>query len=639
MEKVENKEFVYEFGKFVLDPKEKTLFADGVAIHLPAKEFDTLLLLIQNNGHALSKEEMLTSIWQDAFVEEGNLVKQISRLRKIFNTNGNQLIETVPKHGYRFSTDLRRVARPDDELPVIAERRVREKVTISVTNDVATLGEQRYLPPATRSFFSWQKLLIFAVIATAGLSLYLLWQKNEPAKKVNSIAVLPLRSLIESDENRDVALGLTDVLITKLGSLKQMVVRPTNAVRNYTTTDPREAGRELGVDAVLEGNVQRLEKQIRVTVQLVSVSDGALLWGGTFDEEFTDPFHVQDAIVTQVASALELEFSGVDQTRPTKTYTANPEAHYAYVKGRIAWNRRTSKDFEIAIAHYNDAIIKDPNYALAYAGLADAYSLLADYRGANSLESYQRAKTAASKALELNDTLAEAHTAMAYVNMYHMWDFESAERNYKRAIAINVNYATAHQWYSEFLAAMGRFDEALVEIRRAKEIDPLSPIINAGEVWVLYYARRYDEAIEHGQRLAEANPQFAEVHEYLKRCYDQKGMYKEAIASRQTRRRNAGLDPAMTPPIARAAASASPQIYWKSRLEQELEDSHSEPPSTFDLAEIYAQLGDNDKAFYWLEKGFAERIYSMMYLRVAPNLDPIRNDPRFTDLLQRIGFA
>lgn len=645
METIENKSFVYEFGKFVLDPEGRTLFSDGRPIRLPAKEFETLVLLVENNGRAMSKDEMMAAIWQEAYVEEGNLAKQISRLRKILNSNGEQFIETVPKHGYRFSAaDLSRIVKTE-EAQIVLEKRTIRKIGIEVEQEDA---EERSLPAGSAgkrqlSDSRWIILVLACIflLGLIGAQYYFRVSNTQPEKAsaIKSVAVLPFKPMGAQDSDEYLRLGLTDALITKLGNLKQIVVRPTNAVRIYSTGDPLAAGRELGVEAVLDGYVQREDEQIRVTLQLMSVSDGRLLWSGKFDERFTDIFSVQDAVAEQVARAIEPGLTGEDKRLLGKRYTTNADAHYAYVRGRYFWNKRTAVDLNEAIVHFNEAIAKDPKYALAYAGLADSYSLLADYRGAPGLQSYDNARAAARKALELDDALAEAHTSLAYVSMYRDWDWQGAENEYRRAIELNPNYATAHQWYSEYLAGMGRFDEALTEIRRAKEIDPLSPVINAGEVWILYYARRYDEAIEQGTKLREMVPAFAEVHEYLKRCYDQKGMYREAIASRQVRRKLAGLDPTETAALKRASAAQSSESYWRSRLEQEIAELQGEPPSVFDMAEIYSQLGDKDRAFGWLEKAFEERTYTMMYLKVAPNLDPLRADPRFTELLRRVGLA
>ena len=636
MEVVENRGVVYEFGEFILDPANRVLFASGLPIHLPAKEFDTLLLLVQNNGRALSKEEMMSAVWEDSFVEEGNLAKQISRLRKVLETDGTSYIETIPKHGYRFSADLRAV--DVDDLPVIAELRTVKRVTLSLPDT----DDGRPQLTGTRKRMNAGgifALAVFAILVCLGIFWY--WNRETPSassSRVRSIAVLPFKVVGTDGDEEYLRVGLADAVVTKLSGLKKIVVRPSNAVRAYRDHEPLAAGRALGVDVVLDGNIQRVDQQIRLTVQLISVADGAILWGGKFDEDMTDIFDLQDAISEQVAHAIEPDLTGEERTLLTRRFTTSNSAHDAYVKGRVYWNRRTADDLKVAAEYLETAVKEDPKYALAFAGLADTYSLLGDYRGLPPPEAYEKAREAALKALELDSTLAEAHTSLAYVRMYYYWDWQGAENSYRQAILLNPNYATAHQWYSEYLAAMGRFDEALVEIRRAQEVDPLSPVINSGEVWILYYARRYDEAIEKGRKVIQMNPDFAEIQEYMKRVYDQKRMYREAIASRQMRRKLAGLDPAETPSMKRASAADSPEVYWQSRLEQELIDARTEPPSTFDFVEIYAQLGDKDRAFVWLEKAFEERVYTMTYLKVAPNLDPLRSDPRFANMMRRVGL-
>lgn len=645
MQNPENKRLVYEFGRFVLDPEEKTLFVDGAPVHLPAKEFETLLLLVENCGKALSKEEMMAAVWADTFVEESNLAKYVSKLRKLLETNGQNFIETIPKHGYRFNADVRLSVSADAE-PVVIEKRTVKRLKIAIDEEDENpplLPEAGQATGEKRRNNFWRYLSIFVLLGAFGVSVYFWFGREvKPPKKIvaiKSVAVLPFKSVKAEDADEYLRLGLTDSLISKLSGLKQIVVRPTGAVRNYAAADPLIAGRELRVDAVLDGNVVRVEQQIRVSVQLISVSDGKVLWGGRFDEKFTDIFKVQDAISEQVARALAPGLSGDEKGALAKHHTTNPDAHRAYVRGRFFWNRRTEDGLKEAIKYFNEAIEKDPNYALAFAGLADAYSLLADYNAAQPAEAYEKAKSAALKALELDDNLAEAHTSLAYVKMYYYWDWQGVESGYKRAIELNPNYATAHQWYSEYLTAMGRFDEALAEIRRAREIDPLSPSINAGEVWVLYFARRYDEAIEQGRKIAEINPEFAEIHEYLKRCYDQKGMYREAINARQTRRRLAGRDATETKALKTAASAVNPQNYWRARLQQEIEDARSESFENYDMAEISAQIGEKEQAFEWLEKAYQKHDYELIYLKVAPNLDPLRSDPKFADLLRRVNLT
>ena len=646
MEGTDDKGVIYEFEGFVLDPKERTLTVNGAPIHLPAKEFDTLLYLVENSGRALTKDELISAVWRDTFVEEVNLAKQISRLRKVLNSRGAELIETIPKHGYRFkATDLR-VREPDPLEPLIVEKRSVKRLKVAYPHESS---EPRPNPKLSgeshvRRWRAPVLIAAFGILTLLAFGFAYMWFDSGPdpsgiTGNVRSVAVLPFKPVGAENHDEHLSLGLTDAVITKLSHLKQVVVRPTNAVRNYGSHDPLAAGRELGVDVVLDGNIQRIEQQIRVTVQLVSVRDGRLIWGGKFDEEFTDIFALQDAISDQVARAIEPGLTREERTLVAKRYTANPDAQKAYVRGRILWNRRTGRDLAESIKFFNEAIERDPNYALAYSGLADANSLLADYSQVLPSESYGKARDAALKALELDENLAEGHTSLAYANMYYYWDWPAVDAGYRRAIELNQNYATAHQWYSEYLAAMGRFDEALSELRRAREIDPLAPVINAGEVWILYFARRYDEAIEAGRKVQESNPDFAEINEYLKRCYDQKGMYREAIDARQMRRKLVGIDPTETPAIKRAGEAKDHASYWRSRLEQEIDDAKREPPYPFDMAEIYAQVGDKDKAFEWLQKAYERRTYLMMYLKVAPNLDPLRDDPRFHEMLRGVGLS
>ena len=640
METSENKRFVYQFGKFVLDPQEKTLFSGGKAMRLPAKEFETLLLLVENNGKALSKEEMMRAVWQDAFVEETNLAKQISRLRKIFNADGEKLIETLPKHGYRFSAEVHKTARGSAE--TVIEKYTRQRLTVKVEEE--TEETPKYLPQAKKGFFTSSRVVALGLIVLLGaVGAFWNWKTAPPAAapaKVNSIAVLPLRSLTGEENNKALGLGLTDALITRLASLRQLTVRPISAVTPYVDTpqDSLEIGKKLKVDAVLEGTIQHFEGRVRLNARLLRVENGEQIWAEQFESKAAQIFDLQDRLTAQTAQALKLKLGASETEQITKRFTNNPEALDAYQKGRYFCNRRTVNDLKTAIGYFNEAVVKDPNYALAYAGLADAYSLLADYDGALPKDAYPKAKEAATKALELDDELAEAHTSLAYVRMFYYHDWQGAQDGYRRAIALNPNYATARHWYSEYLTAMGRFDEAFVEARRAKEIDPLSPSVNAQEVWILFYARRYDEAIERGRRIAEMNPDYAEINDPLKRCYDRKGMYREAIDARQRRRKLAGWDATETTALKEAASTSESAVYWKKRLEQEIEEARNELPMPFEMAAIYAQLGEKDLAFEWLDKAIENRNYTVMFLRVTPDIDPLRSDARFADALRRVGL-
>lgn len=658
---------VFEFGPFRLDPAEHVLLRDGEAVPLRPKEFDVLLALVGNHRHVLTKEELLEAVWPNQFIEEGNLNRQISTLRRVLGDTSDepQYVQTVPKVGYRFVASVREIVARD---AVVVELRdqssdlVIERHTVArIVTEEDEAKDVRDLEPVfepaallttgkkERRISRTQRLaLSIAGVLLVSLTLALVYSRNlrkpretNAAPLVRSLAVLPFKPIGTADDDEYLGLGMADALITKLSGIREINTRPTSAVRKYGAKDqdPVAAGRELGVEAVIEGSVQRLGDQVRVTVQLISVRDRAPVWAEKFDEPYTNIFAVQDRISEQVAQALRVSVSSAEKELLTKHYTENSEAYQLYLKGRYFWNKRTGDGLKKGISYFNEAVEKDPSYALAYAGLADSYSLLSDYNELPPKQAYPQARKAVMRALELDEQLAEGHATLAFINTTYDWDWLGAEREYRRAIELNPNYETAHQWYAEYLSGMGRHEEALAEIRRAKEINPVSLIINAVEAWILYHARQYDAAIAQGQKVVEMDPNFAEVYEYLKRSYDQKGMFKEAISARQMRRRLGGFDAEMTPALREAATATSARVYWQKRLEQEMEESKRELNTAFDMAEIYAQLGEKDRALTWLVKAYEERYFMMMYLKVAPNLDPLRSDPRFADLLRRVGHT
>jgi tetratricopeptide (TPR) repeat protein len=338
----------------------------------------------------------------------------------------------------------------------------------------------------------------------------------------------------------------------------------------------------------------------------------------------------------RLAGALAVNLTGEEKQGLAKQYTGNTEAYQLYLKGRYFWNKRTVDDLSKSVGYFKEAIEKDSRFALAYTGLADSYSLLSDYEAVPPEETYPQTKMAVAKALEIDGTLAEARTSLAYTKAFYEWDWAGAETEFKRAIELNPNYPTAHQWYAEYLSAMGRNEEALAEIKRAEELDPVSLIIGAVEAWIRYFARDYDTAITKCLKVIEMDPTFAEAYDYLKRSYDQKRMYREAIAARQTRRRILGRDARETTALRTASAATSSRVYWQKRLELETYESKHEHLSPFEMAEIFAQLGEKDRALDWLEKAYAEHNFMIMYVKVAPNLDPLRSEQRFADLLHNL---
>lgn len=655
---------LYKFGSFCLDPAEHVLLRDGEPIPLRPKEFAVLLALVENHGHVLTKDEFLKGVWPGQFVEEGNLNRHISSLRRVLGESSDapQYVETVPKVGYRFVANVQEIVHPgtdieerefrDHSSDVVIERRTVARIITEeeeVANGVLESSLQTTALPASAEKQvnrrrAVTRMAVAVLLVALTLALAYAWSSRQSkgtktVATVRSMAVLPFKPIGTADEDQYLGLGMADALITKLSNIREINIRPTSAVRKYDAPDqdPVAAGRELRVEAVMEGSVQRVGDRIRVTVQLVSVPDGAPLWAEKFDEQFTNIFAVQDRISEQATRALTLSTSG--QELMTKRYTENSEAYQLYLKGRFFWNKRTIEALNKSVGYFNEAVQKDPTYALAYVGLADSYSLLSDYGGLPPEKAYREAKRAAEKALALDERLAEAHAALGLIKTSYEWDWPGAEKEYRRAIELNPNYETAHQWYAEYLSGMGRHQEAITEIRRAKEINPVSLIINAVEVSVLYIAREYDQAISQGQKTLEMDPNFAEVYGYLRRCYDQKGMYKEAIAARQKRRQLAGLDAEETAALREAAAATSARVYWQKRLEQLVEESKEELSTAVDMAEIFAQLGQKDEAFKWLERAYEERSVMMMYLKVLPNLDPLRSDSRYADLLRRVGHT
>jgi tetratricopeptide (TPR) repeat protein len=455
-----------------------------------------------------------------------------------------------------------------------------------------------------------------------------------------AIAVLPFRPITAEGRDEYLELGIADALITKLSDLNQVVVRPTSSVRKYTDLeqDSVTAGRELGVEAVLEGSMQKLADRIRITARLVRVEDGRSLWTGKFDEKFTDIFSVEDSISEKVAAALALKLTGQEKERLAKRYTENTAAYHLYLKGRYYWNKRSEDALRKSIDCFYQAIEIDPNYALAYAGLADAYTFLGDV-GITAIppsEAFSKGKAAAAKALKIDDALAEAHASLGHLNM-HNFRWADARNELNRAIELKPNYASTHQWYAFFLIFTGSVDEALAEINHALWLDPLSQPINTDVAEMLYYAGRYDQAIEQFRKTLEMYPQYSRAHLNLGRVYERLQMRDEAIAEFQTAQTLSD-----SPEVLAALAHA--QAIWGNRAEainllEELSTlAKRKHVSPYDMAVIHAGLGDSDRAFEWLDKGYDEGAGWMIYITVDPRLESLRTDARYASLRARIGL-
>jgi tetratricopeptide (TPR) repeat protein len=368
----------------------------------------------------------------------------------------------------------------------------------------------------------------------------------------------------------------------------------------------------------------------------VSVRDGAPIWSYRCDELCKDLFTVQDSISERVAEALTLRLTRDERKQLTKHDTEDTEAYHLYIKGRYFWNKRTGEGFKKALGYFHQAIGRDANYALAYVGVADSYTMLANYDWIAPAEASAQAKTAATKALEINEQLAEAHASLADIKRFFDWDWAGAEREYRQAIELNPNYSTAHQWYGEFLSAMGRSEEAVREIQLAQELDPLSTVVQSAAAWIFFFARQHEQTIEQCEKVIEMDNGFSEVYSQLRRAYEAKGMYREAMEadSRLRKSRNS-----RTPEKIDSRSLSNARSYWQHILELTKQDLQNREAVEVRLAEAYAQLGDKDRALELLERAYEKHSFWMPFLNVHPHLDPLRSDPRFHDLLRRIGFS
>ncbi|HJU91416.1 MAG TPA: tetratricopeptide repeat protein [Pyrinomonadaceae bacterium] len=648
-----NVKYFYEFGEFRLDATRQRLTRNGEVIPLPPKAFDTLLVLAQNPRKLLEREALMQAVWADTFVEDANLTVAISNLRKALGQNGEQAnyIETIPRVGYRFVADVSTVE--DRTLPLVIEKHTVSQTVIEEDYDAedeeALRVKTRELPATSATGLALNRRHIVAfgsVVLLAAVSVLIYLQlRNRPnlpasTSQVKSMAVLPFKTLDSRAEDQYLGLGLADALIMQLGSMREVSIRPLSAVRKYDgiEQDPLAVGRALNVDAVLEGTVQHHEDQLRVTMRLLRVGDGVLLWSGTFDEKFTDIFTIQDSISQSVAQASVLNLTPEDRVRLTKRYTANPQAYRLYLKGRYFWNKRTAAGLQKSLEYFEQAIASDPRFALAYAGLADAYALGVWQEALPQKGYIPKAKSTALRALEIDPNVGEAYASLGFVKFWYEWDFQGAESAFRRAIELSPNHATAHHWYGELLVLTGRPEEGLAQLRLAEEADPFSLIVQSDIGKMLFFTRRTDEAITQFKKTIEMDPTFPVAHLFLAMAYNQKGETDEAIAT---------LEHEKSIPSSRAVFKfVRGFIYAQAGRRSEalriLQELQQPRPNRFvpayGIALIHVGLGQTDQAFEWLERSRQDREPFLTYLKVDPNFESLRADPRFSDVLQRVGF-
>ncbi|HKY44728.1 MAG TPA: tetratricopeptide repeat protein, partial [Pyrinomonadaceae bacterium] len=479
-------------------------------------------------------------------------------------------------------------------------------------------------------------VVVLVAAVALGIRSYLHAGSTEAA--VESIAVIPFVNQSNDPNAEWISDGLTESIINKLTQLPNLRVIARSSVFRYKgkQTDPIAVGKELGVRAVLTGRLMQRGESMLISAELIDIRDNKQLWGEQYQRQLADMLSVQREIALEITNNLRPTISGMEQSRMDKQYTANAEAFQLYLKGRFYWNKRTPADFRKAIPFFQQAIEKDSNYAMAYAGLADTYALLSAYTNEPSKELMPKAKEAALKALSLDDKLAEAHASLGQISEYYDYDFATAEKHYYRALELNPNYATGHQWLAEHLSGFKRFDQAIAEIRRALDLDPLSAIINRVYADILVDARRFDEAIVQYQKTIELEPNFPTAYFFLGRAYEGKGMYDKAVEYYS----KSGAVNEVPEETLQKMADIYKRAGWKAYVQANLDRLMAAPDSLppYVASTFYVRLGQYDEAIKWLEKAYEVRDFRMIMITVSFEFDPLRSDPRFRDLVRRVGL-
>lgn len=567
--------YIYEFGPLRLDVDKRQLLRAGQVVHLTAKAFDILFLLIQRRGQVVTKDEIMNAIWPDTQVEDNNLTVSISVLRKALGENiGEQkYIETIPRRGYCFISGVQ----------VLDQVKVR---------------------------------------------------------KSRLIAVLPFEDLGVDSSEVYLGIALADALIAKISSMKSgPVLLESKTASAQTAISPVQAGIDRDMDFLLSGQIQKLDRQVCVNVQLTGVYEHKLLWTSEFNEDFANIFEFLDSISGQIMQALAEAFSSQEHASQTRCPTESTEAFQAYIKGRHAWNRRNEEGLHLSTKYFEQALKKDPDFALAHAGLADYFILVSEYGLLPPREAMVKARASAQRALELDDKLAEAYATLAYVTSVFDWDPSRAEELFLRAIQLKPTYASAHQWYADLLSAQGRFEESIAEVKLARQLDPLSPIINAAVGYYLYSARRYDQAIAECRIALEREPNFGLAHLYLGLSLWKKDFLKDALYELQqaVELSNGNLE-AVTALGHFYAASGDRREALKV-LENLADQAEHRYISPYSFALIYAGLDEKRQALQWLEKAYEARTEWLHLINWAQELDSLRSEPGFIDLLRRVNHS
>ena len=607
----------YCFGPFRLDAADRVLWRDGVEIPLTLKATEILLVLLENSGHVVEKNALLARVWPDTFVDESTLAQNILTLRKALGRQANktEYIHTAHRRGYRF------------EAPVSMDG----EAVLAVLPELQPSPKQERFPWSRTAWLPLGLTILAVIIIFIAVAAF--WvgakPKSQPAETRMRLAVLPFSNLSGQASEDYLSEGLTEEMITQVGSLdpdRLAVIARTSAMayRNKSKT-AHEIGRELNVDFLLEGSVRRDQVRVRVSTQLIRVSDESSLWTANYDRDLRDILTLESDVSRSVASEIALHLTPARASRLEETRPVDAQAYDLYLKGRHFWNRRTPESLDKAIALLREAIDRDPGYARAHVALADCYVLLPIYRESqNVIGSLKLAQNEANRALALDPGLGEAHATLAYTYFYD-WDFSAAEAEFQKSMSLTPRYATAHQWYAEYLRMVGREQDAIAESARALEIDPLSPIVNTEAALPYYYLNEYDKAAAQLRRTIDLDPYFASAHGHLCRVYDSSGRYREAIQECLAAKALGDADW-----IEDSLACAYAHDGQKRKAREIAQKVH--------ISEIDLALGDKERAYAELDRSFARHSPTLVGLKVDPDFVSIREEPRFQAMLRRIGF-
>jgi TolB-like protein/DNA-binding winged helix-turn-helix (wHTH) protein/tetratricopeptide (TPR) repeat protein len=628
------------FGDFEFDSRARQLRKHGHTIRLHGQPIEILGLLLERPAEVVLREELRAKLWpEDTFVDfEHSLNAAVNKLREVLDDDANnpRFIETVPRRGYRFISAVKQPDSQDLKLAVPEMPASLESPVVIVESPIPSRRRRR-------SVFVTALVLVVVVAILFGFDLGGVRHRlvgGPSVPRIQSIAVLPLENLSKDPEQEYFADGMTDQLITNLAQVSALKVVSRTSAMHYKGTKKSlsEIARELHVDAVVEGTVMHAGDRVRISAQLIDASTDHHLWAASYDRDLRDVLSMQDEVTRAIVGQVRVKLTAQEQARLANTHPINPDAFQLYLKGRYYWYKLNPEALQKATAYFQQALEKDPAYAPAYAGLADSYNALAFFSVFPPREVMPKAKAAAMKALELDDNLAEAHVSLGWSSFTYDLDWPAAGKHLQRAVVLKPAYPLAHSYYSLYLGALGRSEEGLTEAKRALDLDPVSPAILNYVAVQLYLARRFDEAIEQCRKALELDPSFAPAHGTLGHVYAAKGMYREALTEYEKFAALSGGSPGSTALVGYAHARLGQRSYALRVLDQLRAAAKQRYVPALSFAIVYVGLGEKEQAFLWLEKAYDERTNSLAYLKVAATWDPLRSDPRFADLVRRIGL-